>query len=102
MVHFSAARLVTVVSLAPVVFAALPPDCVSGPLASNKICDATAEPEERAAALVAAMTTDEKLRNLVRYVVKCWVILQTKTFLQQIAWCAASWPSSMYVLRNCI
>jgi beta-D-xylosidase 4 len=70
MVQFSITRLVTAAALAPLVIAALPPDCVNGPLATNKVCDATAEPEERAAALVAAMTSDEKLHNLVRYVVK--------------------------------
>lgn len=42
------------------------PDCASGPLKSNKICDVTASPPERAAALVAAMQDQEKLDNLVR------------------------------------
>jgi beta-D-xylosidase 4 len=41
-------------------------DCASGPLKSNKICDTTASPPERAAALVAAMQQQEKLDNLVR------------------------------------
>ena len=41
------------------------PDCVGGPLASNKVCDVTAPPAERAAALVAAMTFEEKQGNLV-------------------------------------
>ncbi|EAA28973.2 glycoside hydrolase family 3 protein [Neurospora crassa] len=41
------------------------PDCVNGPLASLKVCDATLSPPQRAAALVAAMTTEEKLQNLV-------------------------------------
>jgi beta-D-xylosidase 4 len=35
-------------------------------LKSNKICDTKATPAERAAALVSAMTQDEKLANLVR------------------------------------
>ncbi|KAJ3127910.1 hypothetical protein HK098_005551 [Nowakowskiella sp. JEL0407] len=41
------------------------PNCVSGPLASNKVCDRTLSPSVRASALVDAMTTDEKLQNLV-------------------------------------
>ncbi|KAF1995577.1 glycoside hydrolase family 3 protein [Amniculicola lignicola CBS 123094] len=41
------------------------PNCISGPLKSNKICDVDAEPAERAAALVAAMSQQEKLANLV-------------------------------------
>ncbi|KAF2281393.1 glycoside hydrolase [Westerdykella ornata] len=44
---------------------AVGPDCVNGPLKNNKICDITAKPAERAAALVAAMTQEEKLANLV-------------------------------------
>lgn len=42
------------------------PDCEDGPLAENLVCDATASPGERAAALVEAMTVDEKLVNLVK------------------------------------
>jgi len=45
---------------------AIGPDCAAGPLKSNKICDITASPTERAAALVAAMQQQEKLDNLVR------------------------------------
>ncbi|KAI1812563.1 beta-xylosidase [Poronia punctata] len=41
------------------------PDCESDPLKSNGICDKTASPRDRAAALVAAMKTSEKLANLV-------------------------------------
>jgi len=44
------------------------PDCVNGPLAKNQVCNASLSPSARAAALVAAMTSDEKLQNLVRYV----------------------------------
>lgn len=44
------------------------PDCVNGPLKSNKVCDATASPADRASALVAVMTADEKLKNIIRYV----------------------------------
>jgi beta-D-xylosidase 4 len=47
---------------------AIGPDCANGPLKSNKICDVSASPTERAAALVAAMQTQEKLVNLVRCV----------------------------------
>ena len=42
------------------------PDCEDGPLASNLVCDTTASPGDRAAALVEAMTIDEKLANLVK------------------------------------
>ncbi|RYP69886.1 hypothetical protein DL771_005829 [Monosporascus sp. 5C6A] len=41
------------------------PDCTKEPLASNKICDVTASPPERAAALVEAMLPSEKLENIV-------------------------------------
>jgi hypothetical protein len=60
-------------SLASVIFAQhnLYPDCAQGPLAKNLVCDASLSPPERAAALVAAMTSDEKLQNLVRYAIKC-------------------------------
>lgn len=43
------------------------PNCVDGLLATNQVCNFTLPPPERAAALVAAMTTEEKLQNLVRY-----------------------------------
>lgn len=43
------------------------PNCVDGLLASNTVCDQNATPGERASALVEAMTTEEKLANLVRY-----------------------------------
>jgi beta-D-xylosidase 4 len=42
------------------------PDCQHGPLAQNKVCDSTLSPADRAAALVAALTNEEKLQNLVR------------------------------------
>lgn len=45
------------------------PDCVHGPLANNTVCNPKAAPAARAAALVKAMTIDEKLVNLVKYVV---------------------------------
>ncbi|RYP45472.1 hypothetical protein DL768_008192 [Monosporascus sp. mg162] len=41
------------------------PDCTKEPLASNKICDVTASPPERAAALVEVMLPGEKLENIV-------------------------------------
>ncbi|KAI1122245.1 beta-xylosidase [Nemania abortiva] len=43
------------------------PDCVNGPeiLTSNLVCDSTAPPAERAAALIKAWNTGEKLVNLV-------------------------------------
>jgi beta-D-xylosidase 4 len=65
MVVFSVLTWATIAALVPAI-AAVGPDCVSGPLKSNKICDVTATPKERAAALVAAMTQQEKLANLVR------------------------------------
>ncbi len=44
------------------------PDCRNGLLAKNKVCDSSLPPAQRAAALVAALTNEEKLQNLVRYV----------------------------------
>ncbi|OAA62902.1 beta-xylosidase [Niveomyces insectorum RCEF 264] len=41
------------------------PDCVNGPLANNTVCNPRAAPAARAAALVKAMTLNEKLVNLV-------------------------------------
>ncbi|KAI0872396.1 beta-xylosidase [Hypoxylon argillaceum] len=43
------------------------PDCVNGPelLTSNLVCDSTAPPAERAAALIKAWNTGEKITNLV-------------------------------------
>lgn len=42
------------------------PDCVNGPLSTNNVCDRTLSPRERAAALVEALSIEEKLQNLVR------------------------------------
>ncbi|KAF2014679.1 glycoside hydrolase family 3 protein [Aaosphaeria arxii CBS 175.79] len=64
MVLFSAITLVGIASLVPLAFGAVGPDCINGPLKSNKICDVDADPTERAAALVAAMRQQEKLANL--------------------------------------
>jgi beta-D-xylosidase 4 len=41
------------------------PDCASGKLAENDVCNTALSPSERAAALVAVLTDDEKLQNLV-------------------------------------
>ena len=41
------------------------PDCINGPLRNNTVCDRNASPTQRAAALVAAMTMEEKLVNFV-------------------------------------
>jgi hypothetical protein len=49
---------------------AIGPDCVNGPLKDNKICDVNTIPTERAMALVAAMETQEKLDNLMRWAFK--------------------------------
>lgn len=45
------------------------PDCSQGPLSEIAVCDRTLSEADRAAALVAALTDEEKLDNLVRYVV---------------------------------
>lgn len=42
------------------VTAALFPDCVHGPLSNNTVCNASASVGDRARALVAALTIDEK------------------------------------------
>jgi len=42
------------------------PDCTKPPLSEIKVCDRTLSDAERAAALVAALTDEEKLQNLVR------------------------------------
>ena len=39
------------------------PDCEHGPLSKNQVCDASASPSERAAALIAAMTLEEIINN---------------------------------------
>lgn len=41
------------------------PDCASGKLAENDVCNTALPPSERAAALVAVLTDNEKLQNLV-------------------------------------
>lgn len=41
------------------------PDCTRDPLCSNAVCDTSLSPQERASALVANLTIDEKLANLV-------------------------------------
>lgn len=41
------------------------PDCTKGPMAKTLVCDATASPADRAAALVKAMNISERLVNLV-------------------------------------
>ena len=43
------------------------PNCNSGLLASNQVCNRTLSPPQRAAALVAALTDTEKLVNIIRY-----------------------------------
>ncbi len=59
------------------------PDCQTGLLATNKVCDTTLSPPVRAAALIAAMNITEKLQNLVRYVADHEFRQQTNT-LQQV------------------
>jgi hypothetical protein len=43
------------------------PDCLNGPavLTSNKVCDTSASPAERASAFIGAWALEEKLANLV-------------------------------------
>ncbi|KAF2203020.1 glycoside hydrolase [Delitschia confertaspora ATCC 74209] len=41
------------------------PDCLAGPLLNNTVCNVEADAAQRAAALVAAMTMEEKLANFV-------------------------------------
>lgn len=66
MVSTSVRSWLTVAAFTPIVLGAVGPDCVNGPLKSNKICDTTATPAERASALVSALNQDEKLKLLVR------------------------------------
>lgn len=60
--------LLTTLALARSAIAYGYPDCVNGPLKNNTVCNTSASPTQRAAALVAAMTIDEKLVNFVEYV----------------------------------
>jgi hypothetical protein len=48
------------------------PDCANGPseLTSNLVCDTTASPADRAAAIIDVWTIDEKLSNLNEYGIK--------------------------------
>ncbi|KAL1887759.1 hypothetical protein Sste5346_009997 [Sporothrix stenoceras] len=66
MPSFSTALLLAGAAASPAAAALLSfPDCVNGPLANNTVCNTKASPSARAAALVKAMTIDEKLVNLV-------------------------------------
>ncbi|KAL2072920.1 hypothetical protein VTL71DRAFT_10244 [Oculimacula yallundae] len=51
--------------LTPQVLAGVFPDCVNGPLKTNKVCDLTASPRVRASALIAALLPSEKLQNII-------------------------------------
>lgn len=42
------------------------PDCTNGLLKTNKVCDKSLTPGERAAVLVAALQPSEKLQNIIR------------------------------------
>ena len=68
--HSLSALVLLGATLVPMAHAAIGPDCVNGPLKANKICDVKASAPERAAALVAAMQTSEKLDNLMRCVLE--------------------------------
>lgn len=66
MVFFSALTLSLVALAVPARGGVKYPDCANGPLKSNLVCDSSAAPEARAAALVAAMSNNEKLTNLIK------------------------------------
>jgi len=66
MAPISAISLLLAVLAAPVRGGVKYPDCASGALKSNKVCDASAAPAARAMAVVAAMSNSEKLANLVK------------------------------------
>lgn len=76
------------------------PNCVDGPLASNKICDTSAHPAERAAALVALLEPEEKLQNIIRR-----VALDTKRFQiadgpqQPVQWNQSTWPPILQLVE---
>jgi len=40
------------------------PDCISGPLSNNGVCDSSADPLTRATALIGALTLEEKFANM--------------------------------------
>jgi beta-D-xylosidase 4 len=66
MVVFSALALSIGALVIPVRGGVTYPNCASGPLKSNVVCDTSAAPAARAAALVAAMNNNEKLANLIK------------------------------------
>ena len=59
------------------------PDCSKDPLKSNKVCDTAASPADRAAALVGAMKQEEKLANIVRWVLRLHA-LQSRDILTEL------------------
>jgi len=75
----SATYVVGLLLLASQPSSATLPDCVNGPLKSNKVCDVTASPADRASALVDAMESSEKLQNIVRYIMRNELIQRIKT-----------------------
>lgn len=68
MAHFSVGCLLVAALLAPVRGGVTYPDCANGPLKSNLVCNTSAAPDARATALVAAMSNNDKLANLVKFV----------------------------------
>jgi beta-D-xylosidase 4 len=66
MVFFSVLALCLGALVVPVRSGVKYPDCANGPLKSNRVCDTSASPKARAAALVAAMNNNEKLANLIK------------------------------------
>lgn len=68
MACFTIRCLLVAVLLAPVKGGVTYPDCTNGPLKSNLVCDQSASPEARATALVGAMSNNDKLANLVKFV----------------------------------
>jgi beta-D-xylosidase 4 len=65
-VNIVSAGLVALASTASAKIPLVYPDCENGLLKTNKVCDRSLTPGERAAALVAALEPSEKLQNIIR------------------------------------
>jgi hypothetical protein len=65
------ALIATTLLAVPAVTASFP-DCKNGPTAlrTNAVCDTSKSPEVRAAAIIKAMTLQEKMNNTGKYVVR--------------------------------
>lgn len=71
------------------------PDCQNGPLSKNKVCDVTAAPAARAAALIRAMKIDEKLLQIKRYGLENWHLDSMLTVTQQCNRRRTTWATSI-------